>query len=113
MIAPAPTACEALTARGEPCRAPVSFTGDLGAAGHRRLCRYHRHMAQHRPLAYWDRPIEPAERPSPTVPWNRWTAEDDDLLRAHDGEPAAAVAPILGRTTWAVWQRRSRLRRKG
>lgn len=106
-----PTACEALTARGAPCQGTVSYAGDLGAAGHRRLCGYHWHMAQHRPIPLWNRPIDPAELAPPATPKLRWTVEHDELLRAHPGEHAAAVAPLLGRTTAAVRQRRARLRR--
>ena len=102
---PPPTACEALTARGEPCRGAVAYTGDLGAAGVRRLCGHHWQLAQQGAITLWDRPKPPPR------PWLRWTAEDDARLRELEGRAAAEAARLLGRTPYAVEQRRSRLRR--
>ena len=112
---PPPTACEALTARGEPCHGYASYRAvDLGDRGEvRTLCGYHWQLVQHRPIAFWNRPIDPAALAGSMDARRRWTAEDDALLRAHAGEPVATVASLLGRTLQAVYKRRSRLRQEG
>jgi len=104
--------CEALNARGVRCREAICYPVDLGDAGVRQLCRYHRRLSSHRPMALWDRPLQPADYETERTPMRPWTPDDDARLLSHAGEPAAAVAPLLNRTTMAVWQRRSRLRRR-
>lgn len=42
-----------------------------------------------------------------------WTADEDAYVLEHLRTPARDVALVLGRTLWAVWSRRLRLRRRG
>ena len=106
--------CDALTLKGARCRREGTYEVEL--EGHLALlCVQHHQWAQHRPIALWDRPVDPSGLPPPPVPRRRWTAEDDEvlLLSTRAGETASVVAQMLGRTKWAVRQRRRRLKREG
>ena len=108
--------CEARTTRGKPCRLPVAYVVDVPARGPHRLCGAHARTIRMRG-ALPDPPApKPPRQPRPPRVLVRptWTAEEDELLLNHAGEPAKAVAPLFpGRTVSAVYQRRAILRREG
>jgi len=106
--------CEALTIRGKPCRLPVAYVVDVPARGPRRLCGAHARTVRICG-ALPDSPArKPLRQPKPPRVLVRptWSAEEDERLLAHAGEPAKAVAPLFpGRTVSAIYQRRATLRR--
>lgn len=108
--------CEAMTTRGQPCRLPVAYVVDVPVRGPRRLCGAHARTVRMRG-ALPDPPARKSPRqlkPPRVLVRPTWTIEDDELLLAHAGDPATAVALLFpGRTVSAIYQRRATLRRAG
>lgn len=99
------TTCDALTAFGLPCRLHAVYVVELPGQPPLRFCGTHA-----RTVPPGAEPRLPGDVPL-AYPRPRWTAEEDAVLLAHAGESVSVVAELVGRSTWAVVQRRARLRR--
>ncbi len=78
------------------------------AAGRRTVhpgCKPERVAAMRRDATLRHEPAKRSREP--------WRAEEDAYVLAHTGEPAREVARHLGRSVWAVHNRRMVLRRQG
>ena len=104
-MSPSPS-CEAPTISGAPCRRQPVTLVDVPGHGPATLCGGHANHVRHRGAM-------PTTPPPPAAPHPPWSAEEDAILLAHPDEPAKAGAPQLGRSVYAVQQRRAKLRRTG